>query len=401
MKVLLVSHSDGGGGAGRAAHRLLRSLRSDGVEATLAGDSLSAQDPDVIPLGGPFDRRVRLGIEQLADKIVRPRDASNFSAAASGALTPRLVRRTGASVINVHWTGYGAASIAQMGGLNAPAVWTMHDMWTLGGGEHYYNPGDERANGSWVLDRKERHWRQPRLLITPSTWLREQAAKSPIVSHWPIRVIPNPLDLTIFTPQNSSAAKLSLGLDPLTPVVLFALTNNLSDQRKGADLLVEALHTLHTRWPTGQQHPHVAILGHEGAPMSWTGLPFDTHWLGRTFDDEHIALSYAAADVIVVPSRMDNLPQVATEAAACGRPVVAFDIGGLSDAVEDRRSGYLARPENAEDLATGLLWVLSTPDKAQQLGHQARQKAEREWSFSRISGLYQEAFLEVIEGSRS
>ncbi|MEL0250293.1 MAG: glycosyltransferase, partial [Actinomycetota bacterium] len=240
------------------------------------------------PLGGPFDRRVRLGIEQLADKIVRPRDARNFSAAASGALTPRLVRKTDASVVNVHWTGYGAASSAQMGRLNTPAVWTLHDMWTLGGGEHYYNPGDERANGSWVLDRKERHWRQPRLLITPSTWLREQAAKSPIVSHWPIRVIPNPLD---------------------------------------------------TRWPTGQPHPHVAILGHERAPMSWTGLPFDTHWLGRTFDDEHIALSYAAADVVVVPSRMDNLPQVATEAAACGRPVVAFDIGGLSDAVADRRSG--------------------------------------------------------------
>jgi glycosyltransferase involved in cell wall biosynthesis len=98
---------------------------------------------------------------------------------------------------------------------------------------------------------------------------------------------------------------------------------------------------------------------------------------------------------------MDNLPQVATEAAACGRPVVAFDVGGLSDAVEDRRSGYLARPEDAEDLASGLLWVLSTPDKAQQLGDQARQKAEREWSFSRISGLYQEALLEVIENSRS
>ena len=92
---------------------------------------------------------------------------------------------------------------------------------------------------------------------------------------------------------------------------------------------------------------------------------------------------------------------MATEAAACGRPVVAFDVGGLSDAVEDRRSGYLARPEDAEDLASGLLWVLSTPDKAQQLGDQARQKAEREWSFSRISGLYQEALLEVIENSRS
>ena len=185
---------------------------------------------------------------------MRPRDARNFSAAASGALTPRLVRKTGASVVNVHWTGYGAASVAQMGRLNTPTVWTLHDMWTLGGGEHYYDPGDERANGSWVLDRKERHWRQPRLLITPSSWLREQAAKSPIVSHWPIRLIPNPLDLTIFTPQDSSAAKLSLGLDPLTPVVLFALTNDLSDQRKGATC---SLRPCTRCTPAGPQHSRI------------------------------------------------------------------------------------------------------------------------------------------------
>jgi glycosyltransferase involved in cell wall biosynthesis len=109
-----------------------------------------------------------------------------------------------------------------------------------------------------------------------------------------------------------------------------------------------------------------------------------------------VATAYAAADVVAVPSRMDNLPQVATEAAACGTPVVAFNVGGLSDIVEHRRTGYLARPEDIEDFAHGLHWVLCNPHMSLELGQEARRKAEREWSFSSVSDQYQSVFLEAI-----
>jgi glycosyltransferase involved in cell wall biosynthesis len=68
--------------------------------------------------------------------------------------------------------------------------------------------------------------------------------------------------------------------------------------------------------------------------------------------------------VVVVPSRLDNLPQSASEALACGTPVVAFRQGGMEDLVEHRVSGWLAEPFNPQQLATGIAWCLHTPGLA-------------------------------------
>lgn len=395
MRALLVSHSDGGGGAGRAAYRLLQSLPEANIAATMAVDTKVTGDRSVVPLTGEFSRRIRLTAEQFADKVVRPAEPANYSAAVSGALTTGLSRRTRPDVINLHWTGFGAASIAQMGRMNVPSVWTLHDMWVYGGGSHYFDPPDAGLT-SWVARRKAKHWRSPRILVTPSRWLRDEASRSPFVREWPVRVIPNPIDLAVYRPQDSVQARRTLNLDPDRPAILFALTNDLRDRRKGADVLWQALQHLASTTAGEAANFQIAVLGHAQEPQDWPHLPMPTHWLGRTFDDDLVARAYAASDVVVIPSRMDNLPQVGTEAAACGRPVVAFDIGGLPDIVEHRKSGYLARPHDAQDLAHGLAWVLGDSQIRQQLGTEARRRAESEWNPKRVAKLYRETFEEAI-----
>ena len=84
-------------------------------------------------------------------------------------------------------------------------------------------------------------------------------------------------------------------------------------------------------------------------------------YLGRLRDDLSLALAHGAADLVVVPSRLGNLTQGASEALACGTPVVAFRQGGMADLVEHRRSGWLAQPGDVQDLARGISWCLDTP----------------------------------------
>jgi glycosyltransferase involved in cell wall biosynthesis len=75
-------------------------------------------------------------------------------------------------------------------------------------------------------------------------------------------------------------------------------------------------------------------------------------------DDQALSLLYSAADVVVVPSRIENLPQAATEAQSCGVPVVGFRVGGLPEVVDHGITGFLATPYDATELAHGIGWTL-------------------------------------------
>ncbi|WP_333442988.1 glycosyltransferase [Microcoleus sp. herbarium2] len=66
----------------------------------------------------------------------------------------------------------------------------------------------------------------------------------------------------------------------------------------------------------------------------------------------------------------------ASEALACGTPVVAFDMTGLKDIVDRQQNGYLTKPYETEDLARGIAWVLEDPDRHQKLCRSARLKVE-------------------------
>jgi glycosyltransferase involved in cell wall biosynthesis len=106
---------------------------------------------------------------------------------------------------------------------------------------------------------------------------------------------------------------------------------------------------------------------------------------------------YSAAELLVVPSRQDNLPNTGVEVHACGTPVVAFRTGGLPDIVDDQRTGYLAQPFEPHDLAAGIRWVLADPARRQALGHAARKHAVQLWNPARVAGLYAEVYRQAME----
>jgi len=119
--------------------------------------------------------------------------------------------------------------------------------------------------------------------------------------------------------------------------------------------------------------------------------------MGHLHDDTTLALLYSAADVTVVPSRQDNLPQSGTEAQTCGCPVVAFNVTGLPDVVEHGTTGYLAEVYSSEDLAKGIAWVLEDAERHAQLGAQARERAVLLWSPDVVVPQYLEVYQAAID----
>jgi glycosyltransferase involved in cell wall biosynthesis len=282
-------------------------------------------------------------------------------------------------------------------------------MWSFCGAEHYtddlrwlegYRVDNRPAHESgfdlnrWTWSRKRKHWRHPIHIVTPSNWLAGCVRKSALMCDWPVSVVPNCLDTEYWKPIEKNLARELLGLPKDIPLMLFGAMGGGGDPRKGFDLLKQAL--VHLRGEI--QDLQIVVFG-QLAPRYPCDLGFQAHYTGHLYDDLSLRALYSAADLLVIPSRQDNLPNVGIEALACGLPIVAFDICGLPDLVEHMNTGYLAKAFDAEDLAKGIQWILTDSKRYLDLKSKARKKAETCFSQTIVAKKYMQIYKDEISRS--
>ncbi len=198
-----------------------------------------------------------------------------------------------------------------------------------------------------------------------------------------IEVIPPGVDHATFWPGDRDAARARLGL-PGGPVLLFV---GRIQPLKGADLAVRCLAEL----------PGDATLVVVGGPSGADGAAEleRLHALARDLDltervrwvppqpHEELADWYRSADVCLVPSRSESFGLVALEAAACGTPVVATNVGGLRSLVDHGQTGYLVDVRTASAFAEPVERLLGDADLAQEMGRNASARSGRyTWSIT-------------------
>lgn len=413
MRATILSHSDNGGGAGRAAYRLYRALQTSAITPSMLVRSWQSGDWTVNTAPRVRSKLVNLLRSRLGGYMLLLQKTSNANMHSANLLPSKLaaaVNASDADIVNLHWLGGEAISIEDLARIRKPLVWTLHDMWAFCGAEHVTGDGaDARWRSGYYrsnrpldaagLDidrhtwaRKRRAWTNPLHIVTPSRWLADCVRHSALMKDWPVAVIPNVLDTDLFKPLDRQFCRHALNLPADKKIVLFGAWGGSGSYNKGYDLLLEAINRL----AASRLDIQCVVFG-QSAPRTPPSIGFPIRWMGHIGDDATLALLYGAADVMVIPSRMENLPQSGTEAHACGCPVVAFNCTGLPDVVEHRVTGYLARAYQTEDLAHGIAWVLGDAGVAQSLGLAARKRAEALWSARTVVP----AYLDVYEAART
>jgi glycosyltransferase involved in cell wall biosynthesis len=416
VRTVLLSHNLEGG-AGGAAYRLNAGLRRIGVDSTalVQFDDRKEAGIETVP-------RTRLGwrlafrrgrLDRLPVRLYRRRQRphSLWPLWVPHPSVNRRLEELRPDVVNLHWLLDGFVNLEALPQIRAPLVWTLHDMWPFTGGCDYSLGCDRYARscgacpvvGSrrehdlsrliWM--RKARAWRamEP-VIVAPGRWLARCARESSLFGELRVEVIPYGVDTAIFKPLPRDPLRRLLNLPENRFVVLFAAWDDTP--RKGMQHLHRALRSLGA---AGWGERLVAVTVGQAPLGGGADLGVPVRWLGRVHDEVSMAAIYASADVLVVPSVWENLPQTAVEALACGTPVVAFDgQTGLPDLVEHEWNGYLARPFDGEDLASGIAWVLEDAARRAVLAANARAKAEREYDLEGAARRYEHLFDEVLAG---
>ena len=412
MKILQLSYSEINGGAFRAAYRIHQAVRDAGIDSQMLVNVAGSGDWTVQEPTSKIAKTLVYIRPKLATPIRKLLHTESYCAHSPGVLPsswPQRINGSDADLVHLHWVHQEMLSIADIARIRKPIVWTLHDMWAFCGAEHYttdyrWLDGYRRDNrpehekgfdlNRYTWERKRKHWHRPMSIVGNSYWISDCVSKSLLLRDWPVTTIHHPLDTNSWYPIDQRLARQLMGLPQDCPLLLFGALGGGKDPRKGMGLLLDALVQLHSE--PSLQSLQLLVFG-QSAPQSPPQLGFPVHYSGHLHDDLSLRALYSAADVMVVPSRQEAFGQTASEAHACGTPVVAFNTGGLPDIVDDRVTGVLAEPFEPASLASAILWVLDDPQRRRALGAAARQRAERLWNPARVAGLYAEVYGRAME----
>lgn len=204
----------------------------------------------------------------------------------------------------------------------------------------------------------------------------------------PIVDIPNPIDLSMWFPESRQDARQALGWHPSERIAIYH--GRIDIFRKGLDVLLSAWKDVLDSMP--RTPVRLVVIGDGpdrddfrnqagrfgSATLSW--IP------NYILDRPAMRRMLSAADIGVTASRHEGFPVAPLEAMACGLPVVATDAPGIPEILSGGRTagGILCSRDDRTALASGLIELLSDPEKTREYGRLARLSVEQRFGIQQV-----------------
>ena len=397
MKILNLSTSDAKAGGFIGAYRLHIGLLNNNIDSNLIVNKKYSDD---FTVKGPQTNTkkwinfLKPWIANLLIKFLRtPNKSAHFINLFPSNL-PNFINESDADLVILHCVYWEMISISEIGKIQKPIVWTLHDQWPFYGTEHFpYSDNDKRyiygytsknrpryEKGldfqKWTWKRKLKHWYdKPMSIVSCSNWLAERARSSYLFKQKQVEVIPNGVDTNIYKPIDKITARKILNLPQYKKIVLFGAMSATSDKKKGFHLLHPALQ----KFTENSNTKTAAVIFGASRPSDPPDFNMPTYYLSTLQDDWSLVLAYSAADLFVLPTMHDNLPYTIIESMACKTPCVSFSVGGLPDMIDHNVNGYLATPFDPEDLANGIQKILENDELRYEMAENCRRKTLKEF----------------------
>ncbi len=278
----------------------------------------------------------------------------------------------GYDLVHTHYWLSGWVGRSAKGTWEVPLVASFH---TLGKVKNYSLARGERPEPSDRLEGEETVIQSAERVVAATPAEAAQLVGLYRADPSRIRLVPPGVDHGVFFPRPRERACARLHL---AGVRLLLFVGRLQPH-KGPDVAVRALAEALARDPQGMQDVMLAIVGGPSGTGHGAEVARLMDLAGALGVEERVMLFppqpqvrladfYAAAEVVLVPSRSESFGLVALEAQACGVPVIAAAVGGLRYVVEDGVTGHLVEGHDPADHAARVLQVLGDPQTACRMG---------------------------------
>ena len=420
MRVRQINHSDLRGGAARAAWRLNEGMRRIGVDSRMVvadrlGNAQLALRVTPAPDLGTEARVIAMLHAAQADRVMRGRTAASntlFSLDAVGLDLTAVDEVAEADIVHLHWTSYflSPRTIARLPAPGRHLVWTLHDQWAYTGGCHYTSgcrgyvdacdgcpqlvPSAAPLARAMLAEKRRGYGGRQVTIVAPSRWMASCAHASVLLRNMRIECIPNGVDVEFFMPGDQRAAREALDLPADAVVFLFGVEYG-AEKRKGFEVIGSALESLRAQLSSEDlARVRLFFFGEPAAGLDKLG--FAARSLGYVSDDWLLRDVDRAADLFVLPSLEDNLPNTMLEAMACGTPVLASDCGGMPDVIRHDENGRLAPRGDVQAFCAALQAALADAGRLQAMGIEARRDIEREHSLVTVARRHVALYEELL-----
>jgi glycosyltransferase involved in cell wall biosynthesis len=414
MKILQLSPTDSEGGASKVAMSLSEGLIAQGVEVDFAVNRKNTNRDWVHPLPA---YKTEHGV--LLGKVFHRLgwDGLNLHSEFPKTLAHPYFERY--DLIHIHDLP-ASFNLSHFRWLSrrVPVVWSIHSMQPFTGNCSYAYDcegwkdtcGDCPQFGEWPL-----HWlhrdgsRAVQQLkqwiyqlsnlhfIGVGDWISSCLQASRTCRKLPVYTIPNAINPKDFYPENRSEARQRLGIPEDAFVVMFSVSGNSRDTRKGFDMIVDAL--------CDDIMPPVFLLPTgitkiddqmDDRLTSFPGLPPRHFTAANNLRDY-----YNAADVVWHPSRADNAPLTLLESMACGTPVIAANVGGVKDIIKSGQNGILIRSVDSRALAEATRDLMNNTELQHSLAERLRNLDETVSKWDRFIASHMELYAGLIRDQES
>ena len=439
LSVLQVSPLDRGGGAEQIAWNLFNAYRQMGIASWLAVGKKRTSDPDVLKISektspgrwayscqqmahglNPFAGKLRgiLRIQAFLRKIAKGKDwvadirgEENFHFPGSWDLlnqTPEIP-----SLLHLHNLHGGYFDPRALTKLSAevPVMLTLHDAWLLSG-NCAHSLGCERwktgcgecpdisiypglkvdsTHLNWL--RKKAVFEKSKLYIaTPCQWLLNKVNESILASAMiEGRVIYNGVDTSIFYPGDRQNARSQLGLPLDRKILLFVANGIKNNPFKDYATLREVIEIVGKQ---NQEPLHFIALGDEGVKEQIGQVTIE--YIPRTTDINLVAQYYRASDIYLHAAKAETFPNTILEAMACKIPVIASDVGGISEQIDDGITGLLIPAQNAKLMAQSVISLLDNSVLREKMGEAALKKVQDQFTLQHQVDQYLQWYREIL-----